>query len=74
MNTAPTPHDTQSFALDRKDLKAILVLALLGAFMCLLFALAGALVSLIYLVLFGVAAAGLTVVAFNCVRGLRTEA
>ncbi|MBW8735055.1 MAG: hypothetical protein JF571_12270 [Asticcacaulis sp.] len=74
MNTAPTPHDTQSFALDRKDLKAILILALLGAFMSLLFALAGALVSPVYLVLFGVAAAGLGIVAFNCVRGLCSAA
>lgn len=70
MNTAPS-HDTNSFGLDRKDLKAVLILALLGAFMSLLFAMAGALVSLAYLVLFGVAAAGLGVIAFKCLRGLK---
>ncbi len=71
MNTAPS-QDTHSFALDRKDLKAVLVLALLGAFMSIIFAMAGALMSLAYLVLFGIAAAGLGVIAFNCLRGLRT--
>ncbi len=70
MNTAPST-ETHTFALERKDLKAILVLAMLGAFLSLIFAMAGALVSLIYLVLFGAAAAGLGIIAFNCLRGLK---
>ncbi len=72
MNTLPSS-DTHGFALDRRDRKAILVLALLGAFMSVIFAMAGALVSLIYLALFGIAAAGLGVIAFNCLRGLKTN-
>ncbi|WP_443751115.1 hypothetical protein [Asticcacaulis solisilvae] len=66
MNTEPTP-----VMLDNRDLKAVMILALVGTFMSLLFALAGALVSIVYMVLFGVAAAGLAVVAFNCLRGLK---
>jgi len=66
MDIDPTP-----VTLDHRDLKAVMVLALLGAFISLLFAMAGALVSIAYLVLFGAAAAGLAIVAFNCLRGLR---
>ena len=71
VNTMPST-ETHTFTLDRKDLKAGLILAVLGAFMSLIFAMAGALVSLVYLVLFGAAAAGLGVVAFNCLRGLKS--
>jgi len=70
MNQLPST-DTRDRALDRGDLKSVFVLALLGAFISVVFAMAGALVSLIYLVLFGLAAAGLGVIALNCLRGLK---
>ena len=63
--------DSTPAPLDHRDLKAVMVLALLGTFISLLFAMAGALVSVAYLVLFGVAAAGLAIVAYNCLRGLK---
>lgn len=63
--------DHTSTMLDHRDLKAVMILAVLGAFISLLFALAGALVSIAYLLLFGAAAAGLAIVAFNCLRGLK---
>jgi len=70
MNNMPST-ETHSRPLDRGDLKSVFVLALLGAFISVIFAMAGALVSLIYLILFGLAAAGLGVIALNCLRGLK---
>jgi hypothetical protein len=70
MNTQPSS-DTPAFTLDRGDLKSVFVLALLGAFISVIFAMAGALVSLVYLLLFGLTAAGLGVIALNCLRGLK---
>jgi hypothetical protein len=70
MSTQPSS-DTGNFTLDRGDLKSVFVLALLGALISVIFAMAGAVVSLIYLVLFGLAAAGLCVIALNCLRGLK---
>lgn len=71
MNTLPST-DTRSHTLDRGDLKSVFVLALLGAFISVIFAMAGALVSLIYFGLFGIAAAGLCAIAINCLRGLKS--
>jgi len=64
-------NDRNAVTLDHRDLRAAMVLALLGTFISLLFAMVGALVSVAYLLLFSVAAAGLAVVAFNCLRGLK---
>ena len=71
MNTLPST-DTRSRTLDRGDLKSVFVLALLGAFISVIVAMAGALVSLIYFGLFAIAAEGLCVIAFNCLRGLKS--